>query len=131
MVSERIKQIGVSPTMKIAAKAISLKAEGRDIVDFSVGEPDFPTPEFIREAAKRAIDENKTKYTINSGIVPLREAIAKKLLEENQLEYDPLTQIIVSSGAKQSIYNVILSLVNPGDEVIVPAPYWVSYPEMV
>jgi len=131
MVSERIKHIGVSPTMKIAAKAISLKAEGRDIIDFSVGEPDFPTPEFIKEAAHKAIAENKTKYTINSGILPLRQAIAQKLADDNGLEYDPLTQIIVSNGAKQSLYNVLQTIVNPDDEVIIPAPYWVSYPEMV
>ncbi len=130
MISERVKNIAVSPTMKIAAKAITMRAEGIDVVDFSVGEPDFPTPGFIKEAAKKAIDENKTKYTINSGILPLRQAIAKKLLEENEVEYDP-SQIIVSTGAKQNLYNVLMSVVNDGDEVIIPAPYWVSYPEMV
>ncbi len=130
MVSERIKNIGVSPTLKIAAKAISMKAEGVDVINFSVGEPDFPTPQFIKDAGKKAIDKNLTRYTINSGIVPLRQAIAKKLKEENNLEYD-ISEIIVSSGAKQSIFNVIMSLVNEGDEVIVPAPFWVSYPEMV
>jgi len=130
LLSDRIKNIGQSPTMKISAKAISMKAEGHDIVDFSVGEPDFPTPQFIKDAGKKAIDDNLTRYTINRGIVPLREAIAKKLEEDNNLEYK-LNEIIVSNGAKQSVLNVILSVVDIGDEVIIPAPYWVSYPEMV
>jgi aspartate/methionine/tyrosine aminotransferase len=116
--------------MKIAAKAIAMRAEGVDVVDFSVGEPDFPTPAFIREAGKKAIDQNLTKYTQNQGILPLRQAICKKLKDDNGLEYQP-NQIIVSNGAKQSIYNVIMSLIDEGDEVIIPAPYWVSYPEMV
>jgi len=130
MISERSKNIGVSPTMKIAAKAISMRAAGLDVVDFSVGEPDFPTPQFIKDAAKRAIDEDKTKYTINSGILALRQAIVQKLYDDNQLEYNP-SQIIVSTGAKQSLYNVLQSIVNSGDEVIIPIPAWVSYPEMV
>ncbi|MGD9898457.1 MAG: pyridoxal phosphate-dependent aminotransferase [Calditrichaceae bacterium] len=130
MISERIKNISISPTIKIAAKAIAMKSEGIDVVDFSVGEPDFATPQFIKDAAKKAIDQDLTKYTINRGIVPLRKAIAKKLKEDNNLDYD-MSEIIVSNGAKQALYNAILSVVNPGDEVIVPAPYWVSYPEMV
>jgi len=130
VISERLKKVGISPTMKIAAKAIALRAEGIDVVDFSVGEPDFPTPAFIREAGKKAIDQNLTKYTQNQGILPLRQAICKKLKEDNGLDYQP-NQIIVSNGAKQSIYNIIMALIDEGDEVIVPAPYWVSYPEMV
>lgn len=130
MSSDRIKLISTSPTLKIAAKAIMMKREKIDVVDFSVGEPDFPTPQNIKDAAKRAIDSNYTKYTANEGIIELRQAIVKKLKEDNQLDY-ALNQIIVSAGAKQCLLNVILSLVNAGDEVIIPAPYWVSYPEMV
>ncbi len=130
MLSERIKKIGISPTMKIAAQAISMHAQGIDVVDFSVGEPDFPTPDFIKQAGKRAIDENHTKYTINAGTLALRQAIADYLKKEHHLEYDP-GQIVVTNGAKQAIFNVILSLVAEDDEVIIPSPYWVSYPEMV
>jgi len=129
-VSERIEKIGVSPTMKVAAKAKEMKAEGLPIIDLSVGEPDFPTPQNIKDAAKRAIDDNQTGYTINSGTVQLRKAISEKFKKENNLEYG-IDQIIVSSGAKQSLYNVIQTIINKDDEVIIPAPYWVSYPEMV
>jgi aspartate/methionine/tyrosine aminotransferase len=107
-----------------------MKAEGIDVIDLSVGEPDFPTPENIKLAAKSALDRNLTKYTVNSGTPALRKAIAKKLKDENGLEYSP-DQIIVSSGAKQAIYNACMAILNPGDEVIIPTPYWVSYPEMV
>ncbi len=130
MLSERIKKIGISPTMKIAAQAISMRAQGIDVVDFSVGEPDFPTPDFIKQAGKKAIDENHTKYTINAGTLALRQAIADYLKKEHRLEYDP-AQIVVTNGAKQAIFNVVFSLVAEGDEVLIPAPYWVSYPEMV
>lgn len=116
--------------MKIAARAKMMLAEGIDIVDLSVGEPDFPTPDNIKEAAKKAIDINYTKYTLNSGSVELRKAIATKLKNDNNLNYD-ISEIIVSNGAKQAIYNAILSIVDEGDEVIIPAPYYVSYPEMV
>ncbi len=128
--SERIKHIGISPTMKIAAKAIQMRAAGTDVVDFSVGEPDFPTPDYIKDAGKHAIDHNYTKYTVNAGTMELRQAIARKLNEDNQLHYQT-DEIIVTNGAKHSLYNVVMALVNPGDEVIIPAPYWVSYPEMV
>ncbi|WP_457565227.1 pyridoxal phosphate-dependent aminotransferase [Caldithrix abyssi] len=131
MLSERIKHIGVSPTMKIAAKAIAMRAQGIDVVDFSVGEPDFPTPQFIKDAGKQAIDQNITKYTMNAGTMELRKAIAEYLYKEHGVEYDPAKQILVSNGAKQAIFNVIMALISDGDEVIVPAPYWVSYPEMV
>ncbi len=130
MLSERIKKIGISPTMKIAAQAIAMRNQGIDVVDFSVGEPDFPTPEFIKEAGKKAIDENHTRYTVNAGTRALREAIAEYLYRQHHLQYDP-SQIVVTNGAKQAIFNVILSLIAENDEVLIPAPYWVSYPEMV
>ncbi len=130
MTADRIHLIGSSPTLKVAAKAKAMKEQGIDVIDLSVGEPDFPTPAHIRDAAKRAIDENFTKYTANEGILPLRQAIASHLKDEYQLSYDPAA-IIVSNGAKHSLYNVMMALINDGDEVIIPAPYWVSYPEMV
>jgi aspartate/methionine/tyrosine aminotransferase len=130
MTADRIHLIGSSPTLKVAAKAKAMQAEGIDVVDLSVGEPDFPTPKHINEAAKKAIDENFTKYTANEGILPLRQAIARQLKEEHNLVYEP-SDIIVSNGAKHSIYNAMMAIVNDGDEVIIPAPYWVSYPEMV
>lgn len=128
--SKRLSYIGVSPTMKVSAKAKELRAKGIDVIDLSVGEPDFPTPENIKEAAKKAIDNNKTKYTINTGLPELRKAIAEKLKRDNNLVYDT-SQIVVSSGAKQSLFNTILSILYVGDEMIIPAPYWVSYPHMV
>ncbi len=130
MVADRVNEIAVSETMHIAAEAKKLKAEGADVINLSMGEPDFPTPHNIKEAGKTGIEENHTRYTINSGTVELRTAIQAKLKRDNHLDYK-LSEIIVSSGAKQSCYNAILSTVNPGDEVIVPAPYWVSYPAMV
>ena len=130
MLSDRIQKVGLSPTLKISAKATAMKAEGIDVINLSVGEPDFPTPENIGAAAKKAIDDNFTKYTHNDGILPLRKAIAKKLLDDNDLKYDP-DEIIVSAGAKNSLYNLFMAILNEGDEVVVPAPYWVSYPEMI
>jgi aspartate/methionine/tyrosine aminotransferase len=130
MTSDRIKNLNVSPTMNIAAKALMMKRENIDVIDLSVGEPDFATPDHIKEAAIKAIRENKTKYTLNKGLIELREAIARKLKRDNGLNYS-IDQIIVSSGAKQSILNSVLSLVNRNDEVLVPVPYWVSYPEIV
>ncbi len=130
MLSNRIKRIGISPTMKIAAKAIAMRAEGIDVVDFSVGEPDFPTPEFIKEAGKKAIDLNITRYTMNAGTMELRKAIVQKFERDHGLQYEP-SQILVTNGAKQALYNVMMALISDGDEVIIPAPYWVSYPEMV
>ncbi len=128
--SKRVNKIGVSPTMKIAAQAKEMLANGEDLIDLSVGEPDLPTPRNVKDAAKRAIDDNQTKYTINQGRLDLRIAIAKKLKNENGLNYSP-NEIIVSTGAKQSLYNAIQSLVHDGDEVIFSSPYYVSYPEMV
>jgi aspartate/methionine/tyrosine aminotransferase len=116
--------------MQIAAEAKKMKAEGIDVIDLSVGEPDFPTPHNIKEAAKKAIDENQTRYTINAGTIELRKAIAQKLKRDDHLDYT-LDEIIVSNGAKQCVYNSVLAIVNDGDEVIIPAPYWVSYPDIV
>lgn len=119
-----------SPTMMVAAEAKKLKSQGVNIIDLSVGEPDFHTPNPIKDAGKIAIDENKTRYTLNQGTVELRTAISAKLKRDNHLDYT-INEIIVSNGAKQSVFNAILATVNPGDEVIIPAPYWVSYPAMV
>jgi aspartate/methionine/tyrosine aminotransferase len=130
MLADRIQRIGFSPTLKISAKATAMKADGIDVIDLSVGEPDFPTPDNIKQAAKKAIDDNFTKYTANDGILPLRKAIARKLKEENGVDYEP-DEIIVSSGAKNCLYNLCVALFNRGDEAIIPAPYWVSYPAMV
>ncbi|MFH1194261.1 MAG: pyridoxal phosphate-dependent aminotransferase [bacterium] len=129
-ISKIIDKVILSPTMLLSQKAIEMRASGIDIVDLTVGEPDFPTPLNIKEAAIRAIKANYTKYTINSGTVELRKAISAKLKNENGLEYH-FKNIVVSNGAKQSIFNSILSVVQPGDEVIIPAPFYVSYPEMV
>ncbi|MCB8821535.1 pyridoxal phosphate-dependent aminotransferase [Microvirga rosea] len=128
--SDALSRIKPSATIVITQKARDLKAQGRDVISLSVGEPDFDTPDNIKEAAIAAIRRGETKYTPVSGIVPLREAIARKFKRENGLDYKP-SQTIVSTGGKQVIYNALLATLNPGDEVIIPAPYWVSYPEMV
>lgn len=130
MISDRVKNMDASPTMMVAAEAKKLKSQGVNIIDLSVGEPDFHTPNPIKDAGKIAIDENRTRYTLNQGTVELRTAIAAKLKRDNHLDYN-INEIIVSNGAKQSVFNAILATVNPGDEVIIPAPYWVSYPAMV
>ncbi len=127
--SDRVNSIKPSPTLAVTAKAAALKAAGKDIIGLGAGEPDFPTPEHIKAAAKRAIDENFTRYTAVDGILDLKKAVIGKLERENNLLYK-LDQILVSCGAKHSIYNVMQALLNPGDEVIIPAPYWVSYPDM-
>lgn len=128
--SPRLAALSESETLAMSQKSNELKAQGFDIVNLSVGEPDFYTPKHIKEAAKQAIDDNFSFYSPVPGYMPLRQAIAKKLKVENNLEYDA-TQILCSNGAKQSVCNVIMSIVGPGDEVIIPAPYWVSYAEMV
>ena len=122
----------VKPSAKIAAtqKARDLKAKGREIISLSVGEPDFDTPDNIKQAAIKAIERGETKYTPVAGIVPLREAIVDKFKRENELDYTP-SQVIVGTGGKQILFNALLATLNPGDEVICVAPYWVSYPEMV
>ncbi len=130
ILSERIKRVGFSSTLRINAQAKKMKAEGIDVIDFSVGQPDFPTPENICNAAKYAIDQGHHGYTINSGIPELRKAVCRKFREEYGASYTP-ENVIVSTGAKQSLYNACLTVINPGDEVIAPAPYWVSYPEMI
>ncbi len=128
--SDRIKSLSVSQTLAMAQKSRELKAKGLDIISLSLGEPDFNTPDYIKEAAKKAIDENYTKYPPVPGYDDLRKAISAKFREENGLEYSP-DQIIVSAGGKHSLVNVMLSIVNPGDEVIILAPYWVSYYDQV
>ena len=130
MLADRVKEIGASPTMMVAAEAKKLKSEGVDVIDLSMGEPDFHTPHNIKDAGINAIEENRTRYTLNQGTNELRIAISAKLKRDNNLDYN-INEIIVSNGAKQSVYNSILATVNPGDEVIIPAPYWVSYPAMV
>jgi len=128
--SSRLQSLRPSATLAMSAKSSELKAQGVDVINMSVGEPDFNTPEHIKEAAKKAVDENFSRYSPVPGYPELRKAVCAKLLKENGLEYDP-SQIVVSNGAKQAICNTVLALVNPGDEVIIPAPYWVSYPQMV
>ena len=130
MISKRISSIGASETLRISARAKDLAAQGVDVIDLSVGEPDFATPENVKAAGKRAIDENRTKYTPSPGLPDLRKAIAEKLRRDNGVEYAQ-EEIIVSSGAKQSLYNAFMAILNEGEEVVVPAPYWVSYPPQV
>ena len=130
MPSDRINNIGESQTAKIAAIAIQMKRDKIDVVDLTVGEPDFPTPLNIKKAAIEAINKDLTRYTLIPGTIELRQAIINKLKKDNNLEYD-LDNIIVSSGAKQSIFNAVLTVVGKDDEVIIPSPYWVSYPEIV
>ena len=114
----------------MSQKSSEMKAQGIDVINMSVGEPDFNTPDHIKEAAKQAVDENYSRYSPVPGYPELRRAIADKLKRENQLDYT-LGEILVSNGAKQSVCNTVMALVNPGEEVIIPAPYWVSYPQMV
>ena len=128
--SDRLNSLSPSATLAMSQKSSELKAQGVDVINLSVGEPDFDTPDHIKEAAKKAIDENYSRYSPVAGYPALRNAIVEKLKKENGLEYTA-AQISCANGAKQSVCNTILALVNKGDEVIVPAPYWVSYPEMV
>ncbi|QEE48297.1 pyridoxal phosphate-dependent aminotransferase [Flavobacterium alkalisoli] len=128
--SDRINNLSTSQTLAMAAKARELKAQGKDIISLSLGEPDFNTPDFIKEAAKKAIDENYSAYTPVDGYVELKEAICRKFKRDNGLDYTP-SQIVVSTGAKQSLYNIAQVMLNDGDEVLLPAPYWVSYVEIV
>jgi aspartate aminotransferase len=128
--SETLARVKPSPTIAVTTKAAELKAAGRDVIGLGAGEPDFDTPQNIKDAAKRAIDEGKTKYTAVDGIPELKKAICAKFLRENGLTYTP-AQISVGTGGKQILYNALMATCNPGDEVIIPAPYWVSYPDMV
>ena len=129
ILAERLSNIKPSPTVAVTTKANELKAAGRDVIGLGAGEPDFDTPEHIREAGKRAIDEGKTRYAPPAGIPQLREAICAKLKRDNDLEYTP-AQIHVGCGGKQTIFNALAATMSAGDEVIVPAPYWVSYPDI-
>lgn len=128
--AHRVSLIKPSPTLAITAKAAELRAAGQDIISLSAGEPDFDTPEHIKQAAIQALHQGKTKYTAVEGIPELKSAICEKFKKDNQLEYKP-NQILVSCGAKHSLYNLTQALVDDGDEVIIPAPYWVSYPDLV
>ncbi len=128
--SERVQKMEISATLAMAAKARELKNEGKDIIGLSLGEPDFTIPEFIKESAKQAIDENYNSYSPVDGYADLKQAIALKFKRDNGLTYG-LDQIVVSTGAKQSLYNLAMAIINPGDEVILPAPYWVSYRDIV
>lgn len=128
--SERLQRLAPSATLAMSQKSSEMKAQGIDVINMSVGEPDFNTPEHIKEAAKKAIDDNFSKYSPVPGYADLREAISAKLKKENDLDYSP-AEILVSNGAKQSVCNTVMAIINNGDEVIIPAPYWVSYPQMV
>lgn len=127
--SDRLNRLAPSATLAMSQKSSEMKAQGIDVINMSVGEPDFNTPEHIKDAAKKAIDENFSRYSPVPGYMDLREAISSKLKRENGLDYG-VNEILVSNGAKQSVCNTIMALVNDGDEVIIPAPYWVSYPQM-
>ncbi len=128
--ARRLAKINPSPTLSITAKAKKLKAEGRDVVTFAAGEPDFDTPEQVKKAGCDAINAGFTKYTPTTGTPDLKKLICAKFLKDNSLDYAP-SQVIVSSGAKHSIFNTLFALIDPGDEVLIPSPFWVSYPEMV
>lgn len=128
--SDRINRLAPSATLAMSQKSGEMKAQGIDVINLSVGEPDFDTPDHIKAAAKQAIDENYSRYSPVPGYASLREAISNKLQRENHLRYG-IQEILVSNGAKQSVCNTVMALVNGGDEVIIPAPYWVSYPQMV
>ena len=128
--SDRLQRLAPSATLAMSQKSSEMKAQGIDVINMSVGEPDFNTPDHIKQAAKLAIDENYSRYSPVPGYPDLRQAIARKLERENRLHYQP-SEILVSNGAKQSVCNTVLALVNDGEEVIIPAPYWVSYPQMV
>src|SRR5690554_3944832 len=130
LLSDRVLNMSTSATLAMAAKTRELKAQGKDIIGLSLGEPDFNTPDFIKEAAIRAINENYNSYTPVDGYVELKDAISKKFKRDNNLNYNR-SQIVVSTGAKQSLANLTMVLINKGDEVLLPCPYWVSYAELV
>ncbi len=128
--SATLDRVKPSPTIAVSTLAAELKAAGRDVIGLGAGEPDFDTPENIKAAGKAAIDAGKTKYTAPDGMPELKQAICDKFKRENGLEYTP-AQVSVGTGGKQILYNALMATLNPGDEVIIPAPYWVSYPDMV
>lgn len=130
MIAQRVQHLGASVTLRISALAQEMRAAGVDVVDFSAGQPDFPTPDEVKEAGRRAIDENQTRYTANPGLIELRGAVAEAIGREQGMEY-AAEQVLVSSGAKASLYYACMALLDPGDEMLVPVPYWVSYPEQV
>ncbi|MCA3014426.1 MAG: aminotransferase class I/II-fold pyridoxal phosphate-dependent enzyme, partial [Myxococcaceae bacterium] len=130
IVADRLQRVKPSPTIAVSMKAAELKAAGKDVIGLGAGEPDFDTPQNIKDAAKRAIDAGDTKYTAVDGTPALKKAIIAKFERENALKY-AANQITVGTGGKQVLYNALMATLNPGDEVIVPAPYWVSYPDMV
>ena len=130
LLSQRLGRIKPSPTIAVTQKAAELKAQGRDVVGLGAGEPDFDTPDHIKEAAKAAIDRGETKYTAVAGTLELRKAICAKFKRDNGLDYKP-EQITVGSGGKQTIFNALMATLDAGDEVVIPAPYWVSYPDIV
>ena len=130
ILSEKFSKINPSSTLAIDSKFKQMKADGLDVVGFGAGEPDFDTPKHIKDAAIEAISNNQTRYTPASGTLELKEAVCKKFKRDNNLDYKP-SQIVVSNGAKHSLVNAFGAILNPGDEVIVPAPFWVSYPEMI
>ena len=130
ILSDRINKLSESETLAMTQKSRELQAQGHDVINLSIGEPDFNTPDVVKEYAKQAIDDNYTHYTPVSGYLDLRQAISNKFKRDNNLDYKP-EQIVVSNGAKQSLANVVMSIINPGDEIIVPAPYWVSYKEII
>ena len=129
-ISDCVNRLAASATFAMMQKSNELAAQGVNVVNMSVGEPDFNTPDYVKNAAKQAIDENYSTYSPVPGYMSLRKACSDKLKRENNLDYAP-TQIVVSTGAKQSLCNAIMAVVNPGDEVLLPSPCWVSYPEMV
>ena len=128
--SDRLNRLAPSATLAMSQKSGEMKAQGIDVINMSVGEPDFNTPDHIKDAAKKAVDNNFSRYSPVPGYMDLREAIVAKLKNENGLTYT-VNEVLVSNGAKQSVCNAVMALVNEGDEVIIPAPYWVSYPQMV
>ena len=130
MLADRMKTLAPSPTLAMQAKAKAMRAQGIDVISFGAGEPDFDTPSRIKDAAVRAIEKGQTKYTEVGGIPELRAAVCQKFKRDHGLEYAP-DEVTVSCGAKHTLYNIVMALINPGDEVLIPSPYWVSYPEQV
>ena len=128
--SATLDRVKPSPTIAMNTKAGEMKAAGHDVISLSAGEPDFDTPQNVKDAAVQAIADGKTKYTAPDGIIELKQAICAKFKRENGLDYEP-SQVSVGTGGKQILYNALMATLNPGDEVVIPAPYWVSYPDMV
>ena len=128
--ADRIGRVAVSPTMAVLVEAEKLRARGLDVVDFGPGEPDFPTPAHIKEAAIEALERNRTKYTPTAGIAPLREAVCRWHAQQLGSSYEP-AESIICVGGKHALYNAVMALIQEGDEVLIPSPYWVSYPDIV